>query len=55
MPESARGPGFAVAAGLLNYAIEPDKATIAMPDIGSEARHEPNYLMRVGQWIRESI
>ncbi len=55
MPESARGPGFAVAAGLLNYAVEPDKATIAMPNISPETGHEPNYLTRVGQWIRESI
>ncbi len=56
MPESARGPGFAVAAGLLNYAIAPDQNTVAMPEICPDVIvQEPNYLMRVGFWIRDSL
>ncbi len=55
MPESARGPGFAVAAGLLNYATQPAQNTVAMPDVRPETARDSKYLLRVGQWIKESF
>jgi cell division protein FtsA len=51
--EAARGPAFAVAAGLLVYPqfagrehFEPRRR---------HARFEPNYIARVGRWLRESF
>jgi cell division protein FtsA len=51
--ETARGPAFAVAAGLLVYPqfagrehFEPRRR---------HARGEANYLARVGRWLRESF
>jgi cell division protein FtsA len=54
MPESARSPSFAVAAGLLNYALKPDRA---MGLWGLEPHRSPggNYISRVGKWIKESF
>ncbi len=55
MPESAKSPSFAVAVGLLNYAIEPDRNTVSMPDVCPESGNDANYFHRVGRWIRESL
>jgi cell division protein FtsA len=54
MPESARSPSFAVAAGLLDYALKPDRH---MGASGVEQHRPPggNYLSRVGKWIKESF
>lgn len=54
MPEAARGPAFAVAGGLLEYALRPDEHTVALPEMMA-AGINGGYLARVGQWIRESF
>jgi cell division protein FtsA len=54
MPESARSPSFAVAAGLLDHALRPDRRfgmSVTEP-------HRPaggNYIARVGKWIKEGF
>jgi cell division protein FtsA len=55
MPESATGPAFAVAAGLLRYALKPDVSLLSLPQIDRRLRSQNNYLVRVGQWLRESF
>jgi len=55
MPDAARSPGFAVAAGLLNYALNPDQGTVAMPDVQSSRKQANGYFGRVGSWIKESF
>ncbi len=55
MPDTARNPAFAVTAGLLDYALNPDQNTIAMPDIQNGRVRSAGYLGRVGQWIKESF
>ncbi len=55
MPESVRGPGFAVAAGLLNYATQSIQNNVAMPDVRPETARDSKYLLRVGKWIKESF
>ena len=56
LPESAKGPGFSAAVGLLVY---PQVAGIEhFRPIGSKASREPsndNYLSRVGRWLKESF
>ncbi len=56
MPESAHSPGFAVCAGLLNYALKPD-TQYALPKAKAEevARAQAGYVRRVGRWIAESF
>ncbi|MBL8908964.1 MAG: cell division protein FtsA [Rhizobiales bacterium] len=54
-PDSARAPGFAVAAGLLTYALMPD-ATCALPSSPmGETNHRPGYMRRVGRWLADSF
>lgn len=53
LPEAARTPAFAVAVGLLHYALRPDLRLISVPQFGG--RGERNYLSRVGRWIKESF
>ncbi len=54
-PDSVRAPGFAVAAGLLTYALMPD-ASCALPAGSlSEANHQRGYLRRVGRWLADSF
>jgi cell division protein FtsA len=53
MPEATRGPSFAVAAGLLGYALKPD-LHLSSSAIGSGTQ-ESNYITRIGKWIRESF
>ena len=56
MPESAHSPGFAVCAGLLNYALKPDQH-YALPKSKAEAvqRAQAGYVRRVGRWIADSF
>jgi len=56
MPESAHSPGFAVCAGLLNYALRPDPE-FALPKAKAEqvARAQQGYVRRMGRWIAESF
>ena len=56
MPESAHSPGFAVCAGLLNYALKPDQH-YALPKSKADAveRAQAGYVRRVGRWIADSF
>ncbi len=54
LPEAARTPAFAVAVGLLNYALKPDLRLVSVPRFEG-ARNERNYLLRVGRWLKESF
>ena len=56
MPESAHSPGFAVCAGLLNYALRPD-AHYALPKAKADAvaRAQSGYVWRMGKWIADSF
>ena len=56
MPESAHSPGFAVCAGLLNYALKPD-AHYVLPKSKADAvaRAQSGYVWRMGRWIAESF
>lgn len=56
MPESAHSPGFAVCAGLLNYALKPDQQYALPKAKASEvARAQHGYVRRMGRWIAESF
>ncbi|MFN4142049.1 cell division protein FtsA [Aestuariivirga sp.] len=56
MPESAHSPGFAVCAGLLDYAMKPD-LHYALPKAKAEAveRAQTGYVRRMGRWIADSF
>lgn len=56
MPESAHSPGFAVCAGLLNYALRPD-AHYALPKSKADQveRAQSGYVRRMGRWIADSF
>ncbi|WP_373505385.1 cell division protein FtsA [Aestuariivirga sp.] len=56
MPESAHSPGFAVCAGLLNYALKPDQH-YALPKAKAEEveRAQAGYVRRMGRWIADSF
>jgi len=56
MPESAHSPGFAVCAGLLNYALRPDPH-FALPEgkAAQMAMAQQSYVRRMGRWIAESF
>ena len=54
LPDAARTPAFAVAVGLLNYALRPDLRLISVPQFGT-SRGERNYFSRVGRWLKESF
>jgi cell division protein FtsA len=53
LPDAARTPAFAVAVGLLNYAMRPDLRLISVPRF--DMRGERTYLARVGRWLKESF
>ena len=55
LPESSKSPGFAVAAGLLSYALNPDQHLAEMIEFSPEAEKSNRYLNRVGRWIKESF
>jgi cell division protein FtsA len=54
-PDSARAPGFAVAGGLLNYALKPDAACVLPTDLSGDGESRPGYLRRVGRWLADSF
>lgn len=56
MPETGLTPGFSVAAGLLDYALQPD-THYAVPQAGATTADnaDAGYLHRVGKWIAESF
>jgi cell division protein FtsA len=56
MPESAHSPGFAVCAGLLNYALKPDTHyDLPTAKAVEVARAQQGYVSRVGRWIVDSF
>jgi cell division protein FtsA len=54
-PDSARAPGFAVAAGLLTYALMPDASCVLPSGAVGESHRHPGYLRRVGRWLADSF
>lgn len=56
MPEAAHSPGFAVCAGLLNYALRPDPQ-YALPEAKASQIQlaQQSYVRRMGRWIAESF
>jgi cell division protein FtsA len=56
MPEAAYAPGFAVCAGLLNYALRPD-THYALPQEKARAIEtaQLSYVRKMGRWIAESF
>jgi cell division protein FtsA len=54
MPESARSPSFAVAAGLLDYALKPDRH-LGFSGVEPTNPRANHYISRVGKWIKESF
>jgi len=56
MPETAHSAGFAVCAGLLNYALKPDRQYALPKAKADELRHaEVSYVRRMGRWIADSF
>ena len=55
LPESARSPAFAVASGLIAYAMEPDRHTARLVEFDHKINGQGGYFSRVGRWIRESF
>ncbi|WP_137390765.1 cell division protein FtsA [Rhodoligotrophos defluvii] len=51
MPEAIRSPNFAVASGLLAYALRPDESIMVEP----RRPRNDGYMRRVGRWFRESF
>lgn len=56
MPEAAHSPGFSVCAGLLNYALVPDRH-YELPKAKAQEvqRAQQGYVRRMGQWIVDSF
>jgi cell division protein FtsA len=56
MPESAHSPGFSVCAGLLDYALKPDRR-YALPKAKAREveRAQAGYVRRMGKWIADSF
>jgi len=53
LPDVARNQAFAVAIGLMNYALRPDHQVF---NLGGGGGHAGNgYFVRVGRWIKESF
>jgi cell division protein FtsA len=52
LPDLARSPAYAVAAGLLRYALYPDRHLSLRGRFGGDAG---SYLLKVGKWIKESF
>ncbi len=56
LPEIARAPGFAVAAGGLCYAAAPDRHYAMPQDAQAQfSRSRLGYVRRVGQWLAEAL
>lgn len=56
MPEAAHSPGFSVCAGLINYALVPDRH-YALPKAKAQEvqRAQHGYVRRMGRWIADSF
>jgi cell division protein FtsA len=55
LPEVARMPGFAVATGLLHYALKPDRHYTIPESLSGSTMQGGGYLRRMGRWIAESF
>lgn len=55
IPEKAKGPAFAVAGGLLDYAASPDVETVSIAEADMARRAAGGYFSRVGRWIKDSF
>jgi cell division protein FtsA len=55
LPDAASTPAFAVAAGLLAYALKPDQHLAAASYADAATAEGRSYLRRVGRWIAESF
>jgi cell division protein FtsA len=55
MPEVACSPGFAVATGLLLYALRPDRHCSIPKSLQGNTINGGGYMRRVGRWIAESF
>ena len=55
MPEAAMKPAFAVAAGLLDHALNPDQQVLLPERRNNRTARREGYISRVGQWIIESF
>lgn len=55
LPDAAATPAFAVAAGLLSYALRPDQHLAASAYAGAAGMEGRSYLRRMGRWIAESF
>ena len=53
LPDVARNQAFAVAIGLMNYALKPDHQAFSLGGGGGHAGN--GYFVRVGRWIKESF
>ena len=53
LPDAARNQAFAVAIGLMNYALKPDRQAFSLRGGGGHAGN--GYFVRVGRWIKESF
>lgn len=54
MPTAAHGPVFAVASGLLHYALKPD-AHSSVKAASAGAPRQQGYMRKMGRWIVESL
>ena len=48
-------PAFAVAAGLLDHALNPDQQVLLPERRNNRTARREGYISRVGQWIIESF
>lgn len=55
LPEVARSPGFAVATGMLLYALRPDRHYAIPRTLQGNTIDGGGYIRRVGRWIAESF
>ena len=55
IPEKAKGPAFAVAGGLLDYAASPDLETVSIAESEGARLATGGYFSRVGRWIKDSF
>ncbi len=55
LPDALSTPGFAVASGLLRYALVPDRQAANLGVLLAGAGHDAGYFRRVGRWLKESF
>ena len=55
LPDSARNQAFAVAIGLLHYALKPDRQVVNLGCRRNDGGSGRGYFVRVGRWIKESF